>query len=169
MGGIGSGGHNRKSARVHKMQGTYRKDRHGPGTSHAPGGKMPSCPTWLHAEAKREWRRLAPKLHELGLLTELDRALFAAYCEAYAEVWRLTRAIDEHGFTQTTKRGTPRPQPEVAMRDKAMRRMVDFGKNFGMTPQTRERLLGHLETEPADAAPNPFMAAFGNRETSNTK
>ena len=151
MGGIGSGGHNRKSARLHKLQGTYRKDRHGPavaGTSHAPQGKMPSCPTWLHAEAKREWRRLAPKLYELGLLTELDRSSFAIYCECWAEVWALTRAIDENGFTQTTKRAAARPQPEVAMRDKAMRRLVDIGKNFGLTPQTRERLIGLAEDSP---------------------
>lgn len=49
-----------------------------------PVKKAPACPKWLEPEAKKEWRRLSKQLEQLGVLTELDMASFAAYCQAYA-------------------------------------------------------------------------------------
>ena len=43
-----------------------------------PKKKAPKCPGWLDAEAKTEWRRVAKQLEELGVLTEVDMAAFAA-------------------------------------------------------------------------------------------
>ena len=39
-----------------------------------PEKKAPRCPTWLEAEAKKEWKRLAKQLEQLGILTEVDMA-----------------------------------------------------------------------------------------------
>lgn len=44
-----------------------------------PGKGMPDCPKWLLPEAKKEWERLCVKLSEIGVLTEIDMATFAAY------------------------------------------------------------------------------------------
>ena len=52
-----------------------------------PTKKAPPCPKWLEPEAKKEWRRLAKKMEQLGVLTEVDMAAFAGYCQAYAR-WR---------------------------------------------------------------------------------
>ena len=30
------------------------------------------CPTWLEPEAKKEWKRLAPSLEAMGVLTQAD-------------------------------------------------------------------------------------------------
>ena len=46
-----------------------------------PGKGMPDCPKWLLPEAKKEWERLCVKLSEIGVLTEIDMAAFAAYCK----------------------------------------------------------------------------------------
>ena len=42
------------------------------------------CPAWLMPEAKKEWKRLAPSLIAMGVLTEHDMEAFAGYCQAYA-------------------------------------------------------------------------------------
>ena len=46
---------------------------------------VPKCPAWLSKEAKREWKRLVPFLEQAGLLTQVDRAAFAGYCQSYAD------------------------------------------------------------------------------------
>ena len=38
---------------------------------------LPSMPTWLCPEGKKEWRRITPDLLELGLMTRLDQAALA--------------------------------------------------------------------------------------------
>ncbi len=48
-----------------------------------PPGSLPSCPAHLSATAKTEWKRLARSLNRIGMLTEIDRAAMAAYCQAY--------------------------------------------------------------------------------------
>ncbi len=45
---------------------------------------MPKCPTHLDKIAKKEWRRFAPTLERLGLITEVDGSAFAAYCDQYS-------------------------------------------------------------------------------------
>ena len=45
------------------------------------------CPSWLMPEAKKEWKRLAPSLVAMGVLTNHDVSNFAGYCEAYAR-WK---------------------------------------------------------------------------------
>ena len=46
-----------------------------------PAPRIPTCPACLGDEARKEWKRLARELAELGLLTGLDRGLLAAYCQ----------------------------------------------------------------------------------------
>ena len=48
-----------------------------------PTKKAPACPKWLEPEAKKEWRRLAKQMEAIGILTEVDMAAFAGYCQAY--------------------------------------------------------------------------------------
>ena len=65
------------------------------GSEPKPLKKAPSCPKWLELEAKREWRRLAKQMESIGILTDVDMAAFAGYCQAYAR-WKEAeeKAID---------------------------------------------------------------------------
>lgn len=57
-----------------------------------PAKGMPTCPDWLMPEAKKEWRRLAELMNQMGVLTEVDVAAFAVYCQSYAR-WK---EVQEH-------------------------------------------------------------------------
>ena len=43
----------------------------------------PTCPAHLSPTAKAEWKRLIGQLVELGMISLLDRAALAAYCQTY--------------------------------------------------------------------------------------
>ena len=62
-----------------------------------PKGKLPRCPEWLEDDAKKEWKRLGKVLAEMGMLTEIDRAAFAGYCQAYARWKGAEEFITQHG------------------------------------------------------------------------
>ena len=54
------------------------------GAEPKPPRSLPDCPGHLAPEAKAEWDRLAVMLNQIGLLTQVDRATMAAYCQCYA-------------------------------------------------------------------------------------
>src|SRR5262245_54132972 len=53
---------------------------------------VPEPPAILNRYAADEWRRVAPELHHLRILTVLDVQPLAAYCVAYAR-WRTAEEI----------------------------------------------------------------------------
>ena len=65
-----------------------------------PAKKAPPCPKWLEPEAKKEWRRLSKQLEQIGVLTEVDQAAFASYCQA-SEALKSSRT--SHGRWQSTQ------------------------------------------------------------------
>jgi P27 family predicted phage terminase small subunit len=100
----------------------------------------PACPAWLAPEAKREWRRIAPVLERLGLLTEIDGAALAGYCQSYARWRQCQEAIQRDGLTFETATGYLAPRPEVAIGNKALAEVRAFCVQFGLTPSARSRM-----------------------------
>lgn len=45
------------------------------------------CPVWLSDGAKKEWRFMLPILKKLNLISNLDKTVFAMYCQNY-DRWR---------------------------------------------------------------------------------
>ena len=70
-----------------------------------PAKGMPDCPEWLLPEAKKEWERLADLMNQMGVLTEVDMAAFAAYCQSYARWKEAQEHIDSEGSTFETDKG----------------------------------------------------------------
>jgi P27 family predicted phage terminase small subunit len=126
--------------------------------------KLPSAPAELYEDAKIEWRRIARELHRLGLLTTLDRAALAAYCQAWGRWIAAERALAEmakrdmltHGLLIKTTNGNAIQNPLVGTANRAMMAMMRCALEFGMTPSARSRLSS---PQGADMT-NPF-AEFG--------
>lgn len=146
---MGQRGPTPKPTNIKKLHGTYRADR-APKAEPKPKVEAPTCPSWLHVEAKREWKRIIDKLEKLGLVTELDRAPLAGYCQAYAEWWKMCKEVEKHGEVHTTDKGYPVQRPEVSMRDKAWDRMLKSAREFGFTPSARSRVNAIEQTDNDD-------------------
>jgi len=135
---VGRRGPTPKPAWLNKLEGNPGKRRQKSGPKPPP--TRPSCPAWLDEDAKAEWARVAPELERLGLLTQLDRAAFACYCQSYADYVSLQKFLSVNGLFYVTPAGKLRERPEAGMADTAMRTMLAFAREFGMTPASRARL-----------------------------
>lgn len=65
---------------LRRLQGNPGK-RAGNHDEPVPPADLPTCPNHLNAPAREEWDRLASVLHEMGVVTLVDRAALAAYCQ----------------------------------------------------------------------------------------
>ena len=116
-----------------------------------PNKKAPACPKWLEPEAKKEWRRLAKQMEAIGILTEVDMAAFAGYCQAYAR-WKEAEAfITQHGTIVKTPSGYWQQVPQVSIAQTYLKIMNKFAEQFGLTPSSRSRIIAS-DGGPADAA-----------------
>ena len=59
-----------------------------------PQVEIPSAPKHLGVEARKEWKRITPFLEELGLISGLDRAALALYCQAVGRLSELETAFN---------------------------------------------------------------------------
>ena len=106
-----------------------------------PAKKAPPCPKWLEPEAKKEWRRLAKQMESIGILTDVDMAAFASYCQAYARWKEAEEFITQHGSIFQTPSGYVQQVPQVSIAQQNLKIMQSFCSEFGLTPATRSRII----------------------------
>lgn len=111
-----------------------------------PVKKAPSCPKWLEGEAKKEWRRLAKQMEAIGILTEVDMAAFAGYCQAYARWKEAEEFITQHGSIVKTPSGYWQQVPQVSIAQTYLKIMNKFAEQFGLTPSSRSRIIADADS-----------------------
>lgn len=109
-----------------------------------PVKKAPRCPFWLEDEAKKEWKRMAKQLEQLGILTEIDMAAFAGYCQAYARWKEAEEFITQHGTIVKTPSGYWQQVPQVSIAQTYLKIMNRFCEQFGLTPSARSRITSDI-------------------------
>ena len=105
-----------------------------------PPTTIPKCPEHLDKEAQAEWKRMAKELKPLGILTQLDKAIFAVYCQAFSTWAQATRKITEMGMVRVTKNGFTEQNPFLPIANKAKEQMMKALIEMGMTPSSRARV-----------------------------
>jgi len=115
-----------------------------------PEKKTPKCPSWLEPEAKKEWRRTAKQLEQLGVLTEIDMAAFAGYCQAYARWKEAEEFISRHGTIVKTPSGYWQQVPQVSIAQTYLKIMNKCCEQFGLTPSARSRIVTDKPNESED-------------------
>jgi len=123
--------------------------------------RIPTAPAHLSPSAKTEWKRICKELFNLGLLSGADRAALAAYCQCYSR-WKtaetkLTQAGKKKGavgggLLEKTSNGNLIQSPLVGIANTAMRDMMRYAAEFGMTPSARTRIEASplTDDEPED-------------------
>lgn len=111
---------------------------------------MPDCPPHLGIIARAEWDRLADVLHQMGVLTLVDRAALAAYCQCYG---RWVEAEERLGTTPMlikTASGYVQQSPWLSIANKQMELMGRYMAELGLTPASRSRVAAYAEVPSND-------------------
>ena len=125
------------------IRGTQRADRMNPNEP-KPAVDIPPAPAHLSDEARAEWERITPELAALGLLSRIDRASLAAYCEFWADfVQACAMCATKEGQDRKVIKaatGTLIENPYYTIKKRSAELMHKFATEFGLTPASRTRI-----------------------------
>ena len=113
------------------------------GYNHAepvPPEGLPDCPRHLTEVARDEWARIAGALYDMGVLTMVDRAALAAYCQAYARWVEAEEKLKETPVMLKTPSGYVQQSPWLSVANKQMELMGRYMAELGITPASRSRV-----------------------------
>lgn len=108
---------------------------------------VPEPPSPLEGYAADEWRRLAPELYRLKLITMADINTLATYCQCY-KTWReATEMMNElsrngafmKGYVWEHRTGIVKNSLHTVAREAAID-MLRFANEFGLSPSSRSRI-----------------------------
>lgn len=118
--------------------------------------EIPPCPAFLSKDAKIEWKRIAKDLVVLGMVSALDRAELAVYCQAWAD-WKQAReridGLGEIGMIDETPNGFKQVGVWMQIANRAEERMSKAGSAFGFSPSARSK-LGQPASPQGELFPN---------------
>lgn len=114
-----------------------------------PAATMPRCPSHLQGEARAEWKRVAKTLHQSGLLTQVDRAALAIYCQAWARWVKAEAQVARHGEVVKSAAGNVMQNPYLSIANRAMKQMREMARELGMTPSARSQIKVQPLDEPS--------------------
>jgi P27 family predicted phage terminase small subunit len=104
--------------------------------------RVPPPPAHLSDEGKREWRRMGKELVRLGLLTSVDKAEFAVYCQSWGRWVEAETALRQYGAVIVTPNKMLAQSPYLAIANRAMADMRAACASFGMSPSSRGKVKG---------------------------
>ena len=96
---------------------------------------------------------MARALHGMGVLTTIDRAALAAYCQAYGRWVEAEERLRETPMLFRTPSGYVQQSPWLGIINKQLELMGRYMTEMGMTPAARSRVLGSRR---ADAITEPI-------------
>jgi len=148
--------------------------------------EVPSVPKHLGQEARKEWKRITPLLHELGLVSGLDRAALALYCQAVGRLSELEASFNGlvdrlvaagsnypdavyQASHSVTPSGYVQQSVYVQLIGKHREQVNRYLMHFGLSPAARGRVQASNYVQPslpgmepaANSVPVSGFAKFG--------
>jgi len=106
----------------------------------------PDCPEHLSDEGKAEWHRLVDTLVGMGVITVVDRAVLAAYCQAYGRWVEAEQKLKETPLLFKTPSGYVQQSPWLGIANRQMELMGRYMAEIGLTPASRSRITAYAQS-----------------------
>lgn len=152
----------RKPTALKILQGSFRPHLAAPHEP-KPEIEIPPVPAQLSDEAKVEWGRISQELVQLGLLTRIDQAQLAAYCEFRADfLHACTMCQAKDGQDRKvikTAAGNFVENPYYSIKKRSAEMMHKFATEFGLSPASRTR----INAEPVEPVKSSNWKGFGTK------
>lgn len=126
----------------------------------------PDCPEHLSEEARAEWFRLVDTLVSMGVISIVDRAVLAAYCQAYGRWVQAEEKLKETPLLFKTPSGYVQQSPWLTVANRQMELMGRYMAEIGLTPASRSRIVS-LRSDPAQE-PMTFRIIYESPDGSLT-
>lgn len=120
---------------------------------------VPDIPRHLNAEARKEWKRVTVELAQLGLISKLDRAALALYCQAWGQMVLLEESLNadvrlcvekggdiSHAMSFTTAKGYQGQSVKVQLINSLREQVNRYLAAFGLSPSSRGRVKASSNT-----------------------
>ena len=134
-------------AELHRLRGTWRRDRHKKDQPAPPAGvTMPRGV--LPKSAIAVWHDLAPALEEIGLLTVTDRPLFMMVCLWAGVAADAARELRADGILPADDKGRAAKHRALTILRAASAELRQLSGCFGLSPADRARLNVQPAEEP---------------------
>jgi P27 family predicted phage terminase small subunit len=147
-----------KPTNIHVLEGGKQKTHRNLNDKEPkPDAKIPKCPKHLDKEARAEWKRMARELEPLGLLSNLDKAVFASYCQAFSTWAQATKKVHEQGLVFKAPNGMPMMNPYLPIVNKANEQMLKALIELGMSPSSRSRIKVEAPAKPQENKKERFF------------
>ena len=141
-----SGGKNKKSAAAHKLNGTYRPDRHGGVEATSTPEGVPECPETLTEKAKDEWDRIVGLMTAARTVTASDGPVIKQVVQLIVLADRLQGDVDQLESTSFGKLAAggqsvePALHPCVSHVVRVRSSIRLYLSELGLTPASRDRV-----------------------------
>ena len=102
---------------------------------------MPPAPPEMSAVAAAEWVRIGARAIVIGVLPDIDRSIFAAYCNAVGDLADVRSAWTLEGRPATVMRPSgQRPHPSLETLRQLSADVLKYASALGLTPKSRKGL-----------------------------
>lgn len=119
-----------------------------------PAAKLPKCPDHLDEVARKEWKRLAPILSRMRVLTEADYITLAALCQTYSQWKAAQEQLNRAGVAGMLYKGPTgyiQVSPMLTIARAAVDQLTKLCREFGLTPSSRSGIqVADGRAKPAD-------------------
>lgn len=131
-----------KPTALRRLEGNPGKRGYNHAEPVVPDG-VPGCPEHLGDVAREEWHRLVLVLHKMGVVTLIDRAALAAYCQCYGRWVEAEERLKATPLLMKTPSGYVQQSPWLSVSNRQLELMGRFMSELGITPAARSRVAAY--------------------------